>query len=408
LPPSPAEHPGDPEGVTWEGDDTLVEDRGLPAIFPSPWNGWPQDWATPDWTDQSPDPKLDVVWSAIDTTANILATMPVYRLRAGKIIEPTTWMTNPDPGIYSSWAEFAKQLFWDFQLAGEAFVMPFSRGADGYPAQFRVIPPWLVTVEMVNGVRRYKLGAADVSADICHVRYQSRTDDPRGHSPLEVAGLRMTVVTCLQRYAEQLSETGGTPDYWLGVDRRLNKTEADELLEQWVTSRIRNAGYPAILSGKVTLNQTTAMNARDMALLELSQFNESRLAVLLGVPPFLVGLPSGGDSMTYSNVSSLFDFHDRSSLRPKAAMVMSALSGWALPRGQTVEVNRDEYTRPGLLERANAYKILVEIGGLTSEEIRAMERFQGTPAPAALTGLDTTTTAGPTAPAGSMEGLSYG
>ena len=53
-------------------------------------------------------------------------------------------------------------------------------------------------------------------------------------------------------------------------------------------------------------------------MLELAQFTESRIAVLLGVPPFLVGLPSGGDSMTYSNVSSLFDFHDRSYLRTAA------------------------------------------------------------------------------------------
>ena len=34
------------------------------------------------------------------------------------------------------------------------------------------------------------------------------------------------------------------------------------------------------------------MNPRDMALIELSQHNESRIAILLGVPPFLVGLPS--------------------------------------------------------------------------------------------------------------------
>jgi phage portal protein BeeE len=128
-----------------------------------------------------------------------------------------------------------------------------------------------------------------------------------------------------------------------------------------------------------------------MALLELAQFNESRIAIMLGVPPFLVGLPSGGDSMTYSNVTSLFDFHDRSSLRPKASMAMAALSNWALPRGQAAELNRDEYTRPAFGERALAYKTLWETGAISPEEIRAMERLNG-PAPAvALTGGDTTT-----------------
>ena len=90
-----------------------------------------------------------------------------------------------------------------------------------------------------------------------------------------------------------------------------------------------------------------------------------------------MGLPSGGDSMTYSNVSSLFDFHDRASLRPKANAVMTALSGWALPRGQSVELNRDEYSRPALADRAQAYKILSEIGVMSVDEIRTMERLQG-------------------------------
>ena len=53
----------------------------------------------------------------------------------------------------------------------------------------------------------------------------------------------------------------------------------------------------------------------------------------MGTVPFQMGLPSGGDSMTYSNVESLFDYHWRASLRPKAQFVMRALSrasvaGW--------------------------------------------------------------------------------
>ena len=31
-------------------------------------------------------------------------------------------------------------------------------------------------------------------------------------------------------------------------------------------------------------------------MLEIAQFTEARIAVLLGVPPFLVGLPSGGST----------------------------------------------------------------------------------------------------------------
>jgi HK97 family phage portal protein len=202
---------------------------------------------------------------------------------------------------------------------------------------------------------------------------------------LESGKARLVAAGVLARYATEIAEGGGIPYYALEVPRRLTKTEADDLLQQWWDSRTRNLGKPAVLSGGVTAKQLQ-MTPQDMALLELAQFNESRIAILLGVPPFLLGLPSGGDSMTYSNVSSLFDFHDRAGLKPKAVHVMSALSGWALPRGQSAELNRDEYSRPAFKERAEAYEKLVAIGVLDREEIRTMERFIGTESAEALTG----------------------
>jgi phage portal protein BeeE len=123
------------------------------------------------------------------------------------------------------------------------------------------------------------------------------------------------------------------------------------------------------------------VNAKDMALLELAQFTDARICVLLGVPPFLMALPSG-DSMTYSNVEQVFEYHDRSQLRTEAVAVMTALSGWALPRGQNVELDREEYSRPPLTERVNAYKTLVELGAMSADEIRPIERTFFAAAPA--------------------------
>lgn len=387
-------NPGDPDGVEYLPGEQ-VEARALPFPSPSPWSGWPAEWSTPGWTAQSGLNKLiDTAWDCLDLNSSVLSSMPVYRMASGQVGPPFSWMTNPDPAIYTSWQEFAKQLFWDYQM-GEAFVLPMARASDGYPLRFRVVPPWLMNVEMKAGVREYKLGSLDVTGDVLHIRYQSTTADAHGHGPLEMAGARMTTAGLLQRYANKIAETGGTPLYWMEVDRRLQQAEADDLLNRWVESRTRRAGEPALVSGGAKLNQANSMSAREMTLLELAQFNEARLAIALGVPPVLVGLPSGGDSMTYSNVESLFDFHDRASLRTKASAVMAALSGWALPRGQAVELNRDDYTRPGFKERAEGYKILIEAGVMTPQEARTMERLHGpapkvalptadTPAPAAL------------------------
>jgi hypothetical protein len=89
-----------------------------------------------------------------------------------------------------------------------------------------------------------------------------------------------------------------------------------------------------------------------------------------------MGLPSGGDSMTYSNATSLFDYHWRAGLRPKAQTVMGALSQWLLPRGTGIEVNRDAYVQPDPLARAQVAQIYLSSGVLTSEEVREIERFR--------------------------------
>ena len=124
------------------------------------------------------------------------------------------------------------------------------------------------------------------------------------------------------------------------------------------------------------------MNPADMAFMDLLQFNEARIAVMLGVPPFLVGLPSGGDSMTYSNVVSLFDYHWRAGLRPKATAVMAGLSEFLLPRGTTVEVNKDAYVQPDPKTRAETAEIYHRIQDadgnpvLSVQEIREAEKIR--------------------------------
>ena len=111
---------GDPHGFEVEGEET--QSRALPAWHPSPWAGWPAEWSTPNWDMGSRFNELvDVAWRCLDINASVLSAMPVYRTSGGRIVESSSWMVNPDPRIYTSWAEFA-QLFWDFQM-GEAFIM---------------------------------------------------------------------------------------------------------------------------------------------------------------------------------------------------------------------------------------------------------------------------------------------
>ena len=311
----------------------------------------------------------------LDLNSSVMASMPPYLVGAAPNLD-AGWLVNPDPDIYSSWDEFCRSLFWDYQT-GEAFVLATARYCTGYPARFHVLPPWTVNIEMRQGRRIYSVGAVDVTDDLLHIRYQSSVDNAHGVGPLEAGRARLVQAEMLARYATNLFAGGGIPPAILHHKELLSDEQAAALKAQWIAARTSGIGEPAVLDGGIEF-ETTAVNPKDMALVELAQFNESRIAVLLGVPPFLVGLPSGGDSMTYSNTTALFDYHWRAGLRPKASAVMAALSGWALPRGTTVELNRDAYVQPGPLERAQTEQILVGIGAMSVDEVREVERLTET------------------------------
>jgi HK97 family phage portal protein len=316
----------------------------------------------------------DTAWMCINKNASTIAGMPPYTTTGGKVAGSRSWMANPDPDLYTSWFEFAKQLFWDYQL-GEAFVVCTSRFADGYPARFHVIEPWLVNVEMgASGRRLYDIGGVPITDDLLHIRYKSTTSAARGVGPLDAGHTRVVAARMLQRYALNVVSSGGVPYYVMKHPDELTHDQVTALQSQWFESRMNSLGMPAILSGGIEI-ETMQISPNDMSLVDLSRHNDSRIAVMLGVPPVIVGLPSGADSMTYNNMSAAYDDHWRSGLSPLVEAITSALSGWALPNGTDLEVNKDDYVRPDAYTRAQTQQIYVAMGVLTVADVQQLERF---------------------------------
>jgi hypothetical protein len=370
-------------------DTTSSEPAGPPPMRPQRWAGWPPEWSAPLWSSTGypawnwwgqVQTLTDTAWGCIDLNASVIASMPPYLVGASDSLN-ADWLTNPDPLVYTDWSEFAKQLLWDFHL-GEAFVMPTAWYASGYPARFHVVAPWLVTAELAgDGTRRYSIGGVDVTASILAIRYQSRTDDARGHGPLEAGAGRLIAAQALARYATDLVVSGGVPTSLLVHPGNLNATQAQDLQVEWVTARMAAMGLPGVVSGGIDL-KVLQFDPEKMALVDLSQFNEARIAFLLGVPPPLAALPSGQDSLTYNTAVMIREQHWQAGLKPKVDRVMRALSYWLLPRGTSIELNRDEYVKPSQLERAQTWEILhriVDPGSgeavLSVAEIRQLERF---------------------------------
>lgn len=383
-PPIGSVGPNVPEGF---GDTHVMYSAAYPPMDVQNWNGWPLGWETPLWNGAVHQRLVSTLWTCIDLNTRQLASFPTFGIKGLDVVPLPEWSRNPEPDTYSDWMEACKQIFNTLQAEGECLLWCVGRYSSGMVARFVVLNPAWINVEKVDGVLEYSLaGQALERKDVCHIKYQSMPGNLRGISPLSWVAQSIIGAAAMERYASELAANGGIPWGIIKTARHLNKDDAEALQKRWVDASRNRAGGPAVLSGGIELD-TVTINPRDLMLLEMRIFDETRIASALGVPPFLVGLPQP-EGLTYANATSLFDFHWRATLRTLAKAVASAVSAWALPRGTDMEFNRDAYVQATPAERAATYQTLFNIvdekgnRAITVDEIRMAERYlPNTPTP---------------------------
>lgn len=367
------------------GNTNVMGPVAVPQV--QAWSGWPEGWDTPNWQGQGGfvtlnemAARVSVVFGCIDLNSSILSTMPPYRMRGQEMMDPLPWMENPQPEVYTGFTEAMKQ-FWISYWGGEVFVWATSRYADNSVRTWVVLNPAWVEITQRGQVKSYTMGGIDITEDVLHIRYASWPGTPHGIGPLEALANNLFGAAALEKYQSNLAARGGIPWGALTVPGNLSQGQAAELRDNFVSARLSAMGAPAVLSGGVTLTPFN-INPKDMALLELRQFEEARIATLLGVPPLLMNLPTGGNSMTYQNAEGIYVFHWRAHLRPKATTACEAISQWGLVHGQRIELNRDEYIRPPLNDRIAGYETLFNMidpstgrRAMELDEVRAAERM---------------------------------
>jgi len=379
------------------------------AVYPvggwhsTAWQGWPVDWATPFLSPITGGPGAilpastwsggaqwlsSVVWACVDLNSRALAQMPPQitstEVIGGQRVQVPVWdrlpawLTNPHPtgNVYQAWPDFVQALVVTLSIHGEAFIVADALLSNGFPAAFFVAKPG--AVEIIEDPDPDGAGYAyrwtstrKLIQNVLHVRYLTVAGDIHGHGPLEGVTRALEVVRALEDYGAKLAVKGGVPWAVLKSAVNLGAGGAERLQQQWIQAGMRRDGAPAVLSGDIDLDVLT-INPRDMAMLDLLIFYAQRICAGFGVPPFMVGV-SSPEGLTYANASSLFDFHYRSTLRGLISNVMTALSGWALPRGQNVTLDPSAYIQPDVLSRTQAAQMMAGAGALTVNEWRARE-----------------------------------
>ena len=244
----------------------------------------------------------DIAWTCLDLNSSLLATMPPVPGRgvpepAGRLVE----QPGPRPVHVVGRVRQTTVVGLPARRSVRARHRPLLERVPG-PVPCR---PRLVRRRRLRRTASASTRSARKTspATCCTSATSRRPVTPTVTARSRPAGPAWSRPTSSPATPSNMASAGGIPNAVLVHPQNLNATQAADLQSAWVEARMSNMGIPAVLSGGITF-ETLQFSPKDMALVELAQLNESRIAVLLGVPPFLVGLPSGGDSMTYSNVQS--------------------------------------------------------------------------------------------------------
>ena len=203
------------------------------------------------------------------------------------------------------------------------------------PDRIRIIPGadgWADTYRYEVGGQAVELGGevAPGVQRILHLRHFHPLDDHYGLSPIEAAATAVDIHNEASRWNKALLDNSARPSGALvyGTGESMSPAQFDRLKRELEESfqGARNAGRPLLLEGGLDW-KAMSLSPRDMDFIALKQMAAREIALSLGVPPLLLGLP--GDN-TYSNYSEANRTFWRQTVIPLVNRLAKSLSHWLL------------------------------------------------------------------------------
>jgi HK97 family phage portal protein len=317
---------------------------------------------------------LSAVYRAIQIIATPISAMPIetHRYIAGQ----ETKIDNPlfvnKPSLYDSRREFLYQTVASLALTGEAFwVKNFD--SQGQVNNVVILPSNSVGVRYestTSWVKTYDyLGKTLDPKSVEHLRLFTMPGVLRGYGPIQAAAKDIAGIQDLRDYATNWFGNAGVPTGVLKSNMMLNEEEADRIAASW--SAKQSNRQTAVLGNGFDY-QAIALAPKDAMFIEAQQQAVQLVARLFGIPPRLLVTAVDGSSDTYTNLQDENQVFYRHTIMAYTDPIADALSN-CLPRGTSVEFDFEGLFRADIAQRYANYKLAIEAGFMTPEEVRAKE-----------------------------------
>ena len=197
-------------------------------------------------------------------------------------------------------------------------------GADGWPEAF----------EYAAGGRSLRLAGDAVSGvrRVLHVRLFHPTNDHYGMSPIEAASVAIDTHNTAAKWNKALLDNSARPSgalVYANRDGHLTEEQFARLKAELETGfqGARHAGRPLLLEGGLDW-KPLSLTPKDMDFVEAKNSAAREIALALGVPPMLLGIP--GDN-TYANYQEASRSLWRQTVLPLVNRTAKALAMWLAP-----------------------------------------------------------------------------
>lgn len=287
-------------------------------------------------------------------------------------------LLNRQPNPWQTAYEFKEQMTAHAVLRGNAYAYKVNVSS-GRTAELWPLKPDEVSIQRVGQDIRYTVSAYEGRfrgtygpEEIFHLRGIS-WDGLRGMDRLLTGRNAIGLASALEGNQSQQMQNGSRPSGILTTEQNLKEENIRRIAEGWrqATSG-KNAFRTPILDGGFKFNPVT-INAVDSQLIETRKHQISEICASFGVLPAVLGIDD--KTQAFASVEAMMRWHLAHTLRPWLVRWEQAIDREVLDKRGPLFAQFDtrEFQKASTIERANAYRALVELGIITRNEAREIE-----------------------------------
>lgn len=249
------------------------------------------------------------------------------------------------------------------------------------PDRMKVIPsqagtPAAYEYQVGQNKTRWEVDPNTLDCDVRHLKMFHPTNDWYGLSPIEAGAYSIDQHNEAMNWMQALLQNSARPSGALTVkdgstlsDDNFNRLKA-QIEEQYSGSS--NAGRPMLLEGGLDWT-AMGLSPSDMGIIDAKSSSARDVALALGVPPQLLGIP--GDN-TYSNYAEARLAFWEDTVLPLMNLIIEDWNAWlAEPYGVEIRADLDEI--PAIAEKRNAmWEMADRSTDLTINERRALKGYE--------------------------------